>query len=131
MYIGNLSYNVRESDLRQVMEEYGTVESVKLIMDRNTNRSKGFAFVEMPEAAEAQQAINKLNGAEYVGRQMVVKEALLKLKELLADNKAKSIPLSGYALFFCISNLVKRHKSILAKPLYHARKPLLQIRKPL
>ena len=69
MYIGNLSYNVRESDLRQVMEEYGTVESVKLIMDRNTNRSKGFAFVEMPEAAEAQQAINKLNGAEYVGRQ--------------------------------------------------------------
>ena len=76
MYIGNLSYNVRESDLRQVMEEYGTVESVKLIMDRNTNRSKGFAFVEMTEAAEAQQAINKLNGAEYVGRQMVVKEAL-------------------------------------------------------
>ena len=76
MYIGNLSYNVRESDLRQVMEEYGTVESVKLIMDRNTNRSKGFAFVEMPGAAEAQQAINKLNGAEYVGRQMVVKEAL-------------------------------------------------------
>lgn len=76
MYIGNLSYNVRESDLRQVMEEYGTVESVKLIMDRNTNRSKGFAFVEMSEAAEAQQAINKLNGAEYVGRQMVVKEAL-------------------------------------------------------
>lgn len=76
MYIGNLSYNVRESDLRQVMEEYGTVESVKLIMDRNTNRSKGFAFVEMPEVAEAQQAINKLNGAEYVGRQMVVKEAL-------------------------------------------------------
>ena len=66
MYIGNLSYNVRESDLR----------SVNLIMDRNTNRSKGFAFVEMPEAAEAQQAINKLNGAEYVGRQMVVKEAL-------------------------------------------------------
>lgn len=76
MYIGNLSYNVRESDLRQVMEEYGTVKSVKLIMDRNTNRSKGFAFVEMPENAEAQQAINKLNGAEYVGRQMVVKEAL-------------------------------------------------------
>ena len=76
LYIGNLSYNVKESDLRHVMEEYGTVESVKLIMDRNTNRSKGFSFVEMPEAAEAQQAINKLNGAEYVGRQMVVKEAL-------------------------------------------------------
>ncbi len=78
MYIGNLSYNVRESDLRQVMEEYGTVESVKLIVDRDTRRSKGFAFVDMPEAAEAQRAITELNGAEYVGRQMVVKEALPK-----------------------------------------------------
>lgn len=78
MYIGNLSYNVKESDLRQVMEEYGTVESVKLIVDRDTRRSKGFAFVDMPESAEAQRAITELNGAEYVGRQMVVKEALPK-----------------------------------------------------
>lgn len=78
MYIGNLSYNVKESDLRQVMEEYGTVESVKLIVDRDTRRSKGFAFVDMPEASEAQNAIKELNGAEYVGRQMVVKEALPK-----------------------------------------------------
>ena len=75
MYVGNLSYNVKESDLRQVMEEYGTVESVKLIVDRDTRRSKGFAFVDMPEASEAQNAIKELNGAEYVGRQMVVKEA--------------------------------------------------------
>lgn len=78
MYIGNLSYNVKESDLRQVMEEYGTVDSVKLIVDRDTRRSKGFAFVDMPESAEAQRAISELNGAEYVGRQMVVKEALPK-----------------------------------------------------
>ena len=78
MYIGNLSYNVKESDLRQVMEEYGTVESVKLIVDRDTRRSKGFAFVDMPEASEALNAIKELNGAEYVGRQMVVKEALPK-----------------------------------------------------
>jgi RNA recognition motif-containing protein len=78
MYIGNLSYNVKESDLRQVMEEYGTVDSVKLIVDRDTRRSKGFAFVDMPETAEAQRAISELNGAEYVGRQMVVKEALPK-----------------------------------------------------
>ena len=76
MYIGNLSYNVKESDLRQVMEEYGTVESVKLITDRETRRSKGFAFVEMPESSEASNAINELNGAEYAGRPMVVKEAL-------------------------------------------------------
>ena len=78
MYIGNLSYNVKGSDLRQVMEEYGTVESVKLIVDRDTRRSKGFAFVDMPETSEALNAIKELNGAEYVGRQMVVKEALPK-----------------------------------------------------
>ena len=76
MYVGNLSYNVKESDLRQVMEEYGVVESVKLITDRETRRSKGFAFVEMPESSEASNAINELNGAEYAGRPMVVKEAL-------------------------------------------------------
>lgn len=104
MYIGNLSYNVRESDLRQVMEEYGTVESVKLIMDRNTNRSKGFAFVEMPEAAEAQQAINKQTEWSRICRPPNGSERSIakKLKELLADNKAKSIPLSGYALFFAL-----------------------------
>lgn len=76
MYIGNLSYNVKESDLRQVMEEYGTVESVKLITDRETRRSKGFAFVEMPNEEEAKNVIKELNGAEYAGRPMVVKEAL-------------------------------------------------------
>ena len=78
MYIGNLSYRVKEADLRQVMEEYGTVDSVKLIIDRDTRKSKGFAFVEMPDDAEAAKAIEQLNGAEYVGRSMVVKEALPK-----------------------------------------------------
>ena len=76
MYVGNLSYNVKESDLRQVMEEYGVVDSVKLSTDRETRRSKGFAFVEMPESSEASNAIKELNGAEYAGRPMVVKEAL-------------------------------------------------------
>ena len=78
IYIGNLSYNVKETDLRQVMEEYGNVGSVKLITDRETRRSKGFAFVEMEDDAAASKAISELNGAEYVGRQMVVKEALPK-----------------------------------------------------
>ena len=78
MYIGNLSYRVKEADLRQVMEEYGTVDSVKLIIDRDTRKSKGFAFVEMPDDAEANNVIKQLNGAEYVGRSMVVKEALPK-----------------------------------------------------
>ena len=75
IYIGNLSYTVKESDLRQVMEDYGTVDSAKLIMDRDTNRSKGFAFVEMPNEAEAINAIKELDGAEYQGRQMVLKQA--------------------------------------------------------
>ena len=65
MYVGNLSYNVKEVDLREVMEEYGTVGSVKLIIDRDTRRSKGFAFVEMPETSEASNAIKQLNGVEY------------------------------------------------------------------
>ena len=75
IYIGNLNYRVRESDLQQVLEEYGTVESVKLIIDRDTRRSKGFAFAELPNENEARNAIEELNGAEYEGRQMVVKEA--------------------------------------------------------
>ncbi|MDR0537892.1 MAG: RNA-binding protein [Tannerellaceae bacterium] len=75
IYIGNLNYRVREPELKQILEEYGTVNSVKLIVDRDTNRSKGFAFVEMPYDKEASTAINELNGAEYEGRQMVVKEA--------------------------------------------------------
>ena len=78
IFIGNLNYRVRESDLQQVLEEYGTVESVKLIIDRDTRRSKGFAFVEMPNDGEAKEAIKQLNGAEYVNRTMVVKEALPK-----------------------------------------------------
>jgi len=78
IYIGNLSYKVRESDLNHVLEEYGTVNSVKLIVDRDTRRSKGFAFAEMPDQAEAENVIKELNGAEFEGRQMVVKEALPK-----------------------------------------------------
>lgn len=65
IYIGNLNYRVRESDLQQVLEEYGVVESVKLIIDRDTNRSKGFAFAEFTNESEARNAINELNGAEY------------------------------------------------------------------
>lgn len=75
IYVGNLNYRVREDDLRQVMEEYGSVDSVKIVKDRETGRSKGFAFVEMPNNAEAIKAIEELNEAEYEGRQMVVKEA--------------------------------------------------------
>ncbi|MCD8043079.1 MAG: RNA-binding protein [Tannerellaceae bacterium] len=76
IYVGNLHYGVRESDLKEIMEEYGVVSSAKLIMDRNTGRSKGFAFVEMDNDNEAKNAISSLNGASLEGRDMVVKEAL-------------------------------------------------------
>ncbi|MDR1980500.1 MAG: RNA-binding protein [Tannerellaceae bacterium] len=75
IYIGNLNYRVREEDLKRVLEEYGTVDSVKIVKDRDTGRSKGFAFAEMPDDDEAKKAIEELNEAEYEGRQMVVKEA--------------------------------------------------------
>lgn len=76
IYIGNLNYRVREDDLRDVLEEYGIVDSVKVIKDRDTGRSKGYAFVEMPNDEEAQRVIDGLNETEFSGRQMVVKEAL-------------------------------------------------------
>ena len=63
---------------RRQLEHEVSVASVKLITDRETRRSKGFAFIEMPDDAEAAKAIEQLNGAEYVGRSMVVKEALPK-----------------------------------------------------
>ena len=72
IYVGNLNYRVREDDLKQVMEEYGTVESVKIIKDRETGKSKGFGFVEMPDDEAAKKAIAE---AEYEGRQIVIKEA--------------------------------------------------------
>lgn len=75
IYIGNLNYRVKESDLQQILEEYGAVDSVKLVIDRETNRSRGFAFAEMPNAEEAEKAISELNQAELEGRQMVVREA--------------------------------------------------------
>jgi RNA recognition motif-containing protein len=78
IYIGNLSYRVREDDLRRALEEYGTVDSVRVIKDRDTGRSKGYAFVEMPNDDEALQVIRGLNETEFQGRQMVVKEALPK-----------------------------------------------------
>lgn len=75
IYVGNLNYRVREADLQQIMEDYGTVASVKVIMDRETGKSKGFGFIEMPNDEEGAKAIAELNGAEFEGRALVVKEA--------------------------------------------------------
>jgi len=76
IYVGNLNYRVREDDLKSELEQFGTVDSVKVVKDRETGRSKGFAFVEMPDDDEARKAIEELNEKEFEGRQMVVKEAL-------------------------------------------------------
>ncbi|MDR1600857.1 MAG: RNA-binding protein [Tannerella sp.] len=78
IYIGNLNYRVREDDLKRTFEEYGEVDSVRLIKDRDTGRSKGFAFAEVPNDEDARRMISELNETEYQGRQLVVKEALPK-----------------------------------------------------
>ena len=78
IYISNLSYGVDDADLNTLFAEYGEVTSAKVIMDRETGRSRGFGFVEIADEAMGQKAIDELNGAEYVGRPMVVKEALPK-----------------------------------------------------
>lgn len=65
IYISGLSYNTNEADLNELFAEYGEVSSAKVIMDRETGRSRGFAFVEMSDDTAAQKAIDELNGAEY------------------------------------------------------------------
>jgi RNA recognition motif-containing protein len=75
IYAGNLSYSMSSEDLWKTFEEYGNVESADVIMDRNTNRSKGFGFVEMSNDAEAKAAISALNGKERDGRALNVSVA--------------------------------------------------------
>lgn len=75
IYVGNLSYDVNDKQLREVFEAYGEVSSAKVITDRNSGRSKGFGFVEMDNKAEAEAAIEQLDGAEIDGRPVKVNEA--------------------------------------------------------
>ncbi len=75
IYVGNLGYTVANDTLAEKFAQFGTVQSAKIIMDRDTNRSKGFGFVEMSTGAEAAKAISSLNGTEFGGRQMNVTEA--------------------------------------------------------
>ena len=75
MYVGNLSYSANEDELRRIFEEFGNVVSAQVIMDRETGRSKGFAFVEMSSDQEAQAAISALDGKEIGGRVLKVNEA--------------------------------------------------------
>ena len=75
IYAGNLSYQVTVNDLQEVFKEYGTVKRVQLPTDRETGRVRGFAFVEMSSDAEEQAAIEALDGAEWMGRQLKVNKA--------------------------------------------------------
>ncbi len=75
LYVGNLSFSIDETSLQQMFSEFGSVTSAKIIMDRDSGRSKGFGFVEMSSAAEAQAAIQKMNGHEVEGRALTVNEA--------------------------------------------------------
>ena len=75
LYVGNLSYDVSSSDLEAMLSPHGTVLSAEVISDRSTGRSKGFGFVEMDSAEEAEAAITALNGQEHGGRALTVNEA--------------------------------------------------------
>ena len=75
LYVGNLPYSFRDEDLQQAFAAHGSVSSAKVMMERDTGRSKGFGFVEMGSDAEAQTAINAMNGQQFGGRGLVVNEA--------------------------------------------------------
>lgn len=75
LYVGNLGYDVSDTDLQQLFSEHGTIVSAQVIMDRDTNRSKGFGFVEMSSDGEAQAAVAALDGKDHSGRALKVNEA--------------------------------------------------------
>ncbi|SRR5579871_4927109 len=75
IFVGNLNYGATEASVRTLFERYGSVERVNVITDRETGRSRGFAFVEMPDSGEADRAITGLNGSEIEGRALNVNEA--------------------------------------------------------
>jgi RNA recognition motif-containing protein len=75
IFVGNLAFSATDHDLRQLFEPYGVVDTIHVITDRDTGRSKGFGFVEMPDSAASKAAIQGLNGTELEGRALTVNEA--------------------------------------------------------
>ncbi len=90
IFVGSLPFSIEEADLRGFFEEYGAVDSVKIISDKFTGRSKGFGFVEMPNDEEAQKAIDELNGGTVEGRTIVVNKS-----EPKPEGERKSFNRSG------------------------------------
>ena len=78
IYVGNLSWQMTEDDLRSLFEQYGTVSSVKIVKDRETGRSRGFGFVDMPDDNQGQQALTSLYETEVMGRKIIVNESQTK-----------------------------------------------------
>jgi RNA recognition motif-containing protein len=75
IYVANVPFKASEQELKELFEAYGEVSSAKIIMDKETQRSRGFAFIEMPDDSSARQAITKLNGSDFLGKQLMVNEA--------------------------------------------------------
>jgi RNA recognition motif-containing protein len=93
IYVSNLSFNVQDDDLRGFFEGYGEVASAKIIMDKFTNKSRGFGFVEMPNDADAQKAVAELNGGVVEGRTINVTEA--RPREERSNNNKRSFSNAG------------------------------------
>jgi RNA recognition motif-containing protein len=75
IYVANINFRAQEDQLKELFQQYGEVASVKIVTDRETGRSRGFAFIEMPNDSEGKEAINKLNGVGFLDRNLVVNEA--------------------------------------------------------
>lgn len=76
IYLGNLNYGVKEQDLQSLLAGFGEIDTVKIVVDRESGRSKGFGFAEMPDSRAARRAIEALAGTQFAGRTLVIKEAL-------------------------------------------------------
>src|SRR5690348_5787282 len=90
IFVGNLDFHTAEDDLRQLFVQYGQVDRVALMTDRDTGRSRGFAFVEMANANEGDKAIFELNGSEFAGRTINVNEARPKVEQRREKHRGRS-----------------------------------------
>lgn len=75
IYVANIPFKASEGELRELFEQHGEVSSAKIILDKETNRSRGFGFIEMPDSEAGQNAINELNGSNFLGKDLLVNEA--------------------------------------------------------
>jgi cold-inducible RNA-binding protein len=94
LYVGNLSFDTREEDLHELFSAHGEVVSAKIVMDRETGRPRGFGFVEMAQAEDAQKAIDSLNGKEFMGRNLTVN--LARPRESRPAGGGRGRPRGGY-----------------------------------